>query len=87
MPIIKAAGKFYEAEINGEIVLMDAESGNFFGLDTTGLAIWKLLDQHDSIDMLKQALLKDYLVSEADCDTAISQFIAELERAGFVIVD
>lgn len=86
MLIAKASDQFVETEVDGELVIMNVATGDFFGLKGTGLAIWKLIEQHEDVAAIKEALLSDYDVSEADCAAEVDEFVRELVHAKLLIV-
>lgn len=86
MLIAKASDQFVETEVDGELVLMNVATGDFFGLKGTGLAIWKLIDQHEDVTAIKEALQSDYDVSEADCAAEVDEFVRELLHAKLLVV-
>lgn len=86
MLIAKASDQFVETEVDGELVLMNVATGDFFGLKGTGLAIWKLIDQHEDVTAIKEALQSDYDVSEADCAAEVDEFVRELVHAKLLVV-
>jgi hypothetical protein len=48
------------AEVDGEIVMMSIERGQYFGLDDIGSDIWKRLDPPCSFSTLIEGLAADY---------------------------
>lgn len=59
-------------EVGGEMVLLDLESGQYFGLDTVGGRIWELLSERPhSLKELCDAI-------EAEFDAPRSQIEADL---------
>ena len=65
------------AEIDNELVLMDIEQGNYFGLDAIGTDIWRRLDGPVVVSDLCAALGEEY---DADADTIKRDVLALLER-------
>ena len=87
LPIVKKiAGEFVETEIDGELILMHIDTGRFFGMKETSLAIWKLLDEYEDTHDITSALLKLYNTSEVDCVNEVRKFIFDVDRNGFVVV-
>ncbi|MBS7669492.1 PqqD family protein [Croceicoccus gelatinilyticus] len=82
--ISKCEGSFVETEVDGEVVLMNVESGLFYSLEGTGLAIWQAIDgTRDEADIV--ALLSPrFDESEAQIAEHVSQFVATLAGAGLV---
>jgi len=84
MTITKKPGKFVETEIDDEVVLMDLESGNFFSLAGTSLAVWKAIDGACTEVQIVSRLAGDY-AADADLVAAdVAEFLAELRSAGLI---
>jgi pyrroloquinoline quinone biosynthesis protein D len=83
--LAKAEDRFTETEIDGEIVVMNLESGEFFSLTGTAREIWLLLDGTRDRAGLIAALAADF----GDCGAALADdtdaFVSELQAAGLLI--
>ena len=51
-------------ELEGEMVLLNLETGIYFGLDPVGTRIWTLLREHESLQQVFEVLLQEYDVPE-----------------------
>lgn len=80
----KAQQHFVETELDGEAVVMNADTGQFHALKDTGLAIWRMIDGARSVGAIQAELLKLYDVDEECCRVECERFFASLKRAGFV---
>jgi hypothetical protein len=58
--VISRSSSVLTAEVNGEIVMMSIEQGQYFGLDDIGSDIWKRLDSPCSFAGLIDRLAADY---------------------------
>jgi hypothetical protein len=47
-------------ELQGESVLLDLDSGRYFGLNETGTRMWSLLTQHGCIELALADLCAEY---------------------------
>ena len=84
MAIAKAQGKFVETEIDDEVVLMDLESGNFFSLAGTSLAVWQAIDGERSEDEIAALLAEEYDQPLDQVLSDVTDFLGELRDAGLV---
>lgn len=82
--IIKAAERFVETEIDGEIVLMRLADGDFYSLRDSGRAIWQAIDGLRDRDALLAALAADYEAPRAQLATDLDAFLADLRDAGLL---
>ena len=71
-------------EFDDWAILFDPDTGNAFGLNPTGVFIWKLLDgKHNTDDIVKRLRDEADDVPEDAVEHA-RQFIASLEQQGLV---
>lgn len=68
------------AEVEGEGMMIDVEKGTSYFLNETALLLFKMMKEGNSIDEIKEAMLKEYDVDEADVENDIREFISELDR-------
>lgn len=82
--IVKAADRFVETEIDGEIVLMRLADSDFYSLRDSGRAIWQAIDGLRDRDALLAALAADYEAPRAQLATDLDAFLADLRDAGLL---
>ncbi len=80
----KATAKLAETELDGEIVLMNIDTGSFHALKDTGLAIWKLIDGHRDLPAICDQAMALYDIDADTCTAEVGQFIDQMVEAGFV---
>ena len=73
-------------ELQDESVLLNLNSGIYFGLDPVGTRIWQLLAKHQLLAELADAITAEYDVGEDRCVADLFALVSELERQGLVIV-
>ena len=74
-------------EIEGECVLLDMASEQYFGLDDVGTLIWQLLvEDSDPAKALKQ-LREIYDVDEATLRSDLAKLLEQLNTAGLVSLE
>ena len=64
--VITRSSALLAAAVRDETVMMDIESGNYFGLDDIGSVIWQRLETPSQFGKLIDALVADY-----DADRAV----------------
>lgn len=77
--IVARTGAPIEAEVDGELVALDVESGTCYGLNPTATRIWRLLDQPMPLGQLLDALTKAYDVQREQCREEVMALLRELE--------
>jgi hypothetical protein len=73
-------------ELQKEGVLLNLETGEYFGLDEVGMDMWKILGSSDSVDAARAVLLEQYEVAAEVLAHDLDQFIATLAERGLVVI-
>ena len=75
----KASINHLYSEIGGEAVILDLNSGVYYGLNEVGVDIWKWLQEAQTKENILSLLLDEYEVTrqqaEADLETVFTQFL------------
>ena len=72
-------------EIAGEVVLMDLESGLYFGLDEVGARIWQLLDKEaQDIAAICDAIVAEYDASRDVVEADTMALMSDLLERGLI---
>ena len=82
--LVKRADRFVETEIDGETVVMELETGDFFSLSGSALAIWQLIDGTRDRASLAAAVAAEYQLTESQLAGEIDAFVADLQAAKLV---
>lgn len=73
-------------EIDDETILLDMKSENYFGFDSVGSDIWRLLKERKSLQETYDALMKMYEVEPEVLKHDLFEFVEQLEKNGLVKV-
>jgi hypothetical protein len=65
-------------DLDGEAVVLEIESGRYFGLNETGTRMWLLLQEHGSVERVLRDLLAEYDVNEERLRKELLSFIDTL---------
>ena len=71
-------------ELDGEAVILNLESGMYFGLDAIGTRIWRLLEEHGSLRAVWEAMQHEFEVPGETLRSDLLTFINELSAKGLV---
>ena len=80
------ADTVFAQEVDGEMVLLDMESENYFGLDEVGTAIWQAMQKYGTLQEVLNAMLEQYDVEEEVLEKDLSDFVEKLVESGLVEV-
>ena len=81
---ITFADTVFAQEVDAEMVLLDMESENYFGLDEVGTAIWQAMQEKDTLQEVFDILMEQYDVEEEVLEKDLSDFVGKLLESGLV---
>ena len=84
---ITFAETVFAQEVDGEMVLLDMDSENYFGLDEVGTAIWQAMQEKESLKEVFEVLLGQYEVEEDVLRKDLIGFVEKLKESGLVKVE
>lgn len=67
-------------QVDGELVILDLESGIYFGLDEVGARFWALASEGASLSAVFEAMLHEYDVDAETLEHDIRSLVSELEK-------
>jgi hypothetical protein len=85
--VIRLRRDMIAAESDGEMIVLDAERGDFLQLNKTAARIWALLEEPLSFGDLCARLAEQFAVDAADCREDVLAFVGDLSRRGLVEID
>lgn len=72
------------ADLEGEAVLLNIETGVYFGLNGIATNIWKLFEQGSSPEEVVQQLVEEYDADVACVQEDLARFLESLKSHGLV---
>lgn len=71
-------------EVDGEGIVLDVRSGDYFELDALGLWIWKRLDGKRTVEAIAQEITRRYRVDKGTAMADLVEFLASLRQASLI---
>jgi hypothetical protein len=84
--VIIRTDNLMSTELDNDTVMMNIDSGSYYGLDGTGQRIWGLIETPRSITAVCEALLQEYDIDTETCRTQVLKFLNRLQTEGLVRV-
>ena len=81
------ADTVFAQEVDGEMVLLDMNSENYFGLDAVGTDIWQAMQEEDTLKEVLAVLLVQYEVEEEILKKDLFHFVEKLQESGLIEVE
>lgn len=73
-------------ELDGEMVILDMKSGQYFGIDAIGCKIWKMLEEKVCPDKIVDNFLDEYDVLPDICCQHVYSFIDHLQQGDLISI-
>lgn len=74
------------SELLGEIVILELESGVYYGLNETGSKIWSSIQQSMTVAEIRDALLAEYEIDSESCTRYVVSLIEDLVAKDLAVV-
>ncbi len=71
-------GHVVSRQIGGETVILNLESGTYFGLDVVGARIWQLIAEGKSVAETRAVMLVEFDVAEDVLDRDLEKLLRDL---------
>jgi len=67
-------------DLDGKVVLLSIENGEYYNMNEVGSRIWTLLEKPMTVAALIETLLAEFEVERATCETEAMAFLAQLRK-------
>ena len=71
-------------QVGEEIVVLDLESGLYFGLDEVGKLTWDAISEGKTLGDALAVIVAEYAVDEAQALTDLIAFVGDLRQRGLI---
>src|SRR4051794_9749502 len=71
--------------IEGEAILVDLRTGNYYSIQGSGSQIWEALAQGVPVDRVAEEIATAFSLDRETARTAVSSLSQELEREGLIV--
>ncbi len=74
------------SDLAGEMVLLNLADGVYYGLDTVGAHVWRLVAEPRAVRAIVDDVVAQYDVDKARCEHDVLTFLRDLHAHGLVLV-
>jgi hypothetical protein len=83
---VRIADSVLSHTLAGEEVILNLNTGVYFGLDPVGTRIWHLLQEHQSLKKVFVSMLAEYEVTKDQCAQDLLRLLVLLKEKGLLDV-
>jgi len=84
--MVVAAPDQVSSDLDGEAVILNLQSGVYYGLNVVGARVWSLMQQATSVRAIRDVLLAAYDVDWARCESDLLALLQQMASLGLVEV-
>ena len=84
---IVAADHCISTVVDGETVILHQDAGEYYSVNEVGTLIWELIQQPQTLDDLSRAIVSEYDVAYEQCQSDVSEMLAEMANENLVRLD
>lgn len=84
---VKISDRVLFQEIEGECVLLNLNTEQYFGLDEVGTRFWQLLSKDNRPDRALKSLCAEYDVDAATLERDLTALLRDLSSEGLITVE
>jgi hypothetical protein len=81
------APKVIHDTIDGETVIVNLDSGNYYSLDKIGTEIWSLMERNTGMSGITEHIVNRYNGEREEIEKAIKQLMDELQKEALIVMD
>ncbi|HEX3012545.1 MAG TPA: lasso peptide biosynthesis PqqD family chaperone [Syntrophomonadaceae bacterium] len=74
------------AELDGKVVMMSIENGQYYGLDEVGSIIWDMMSEPVQVKNVIDRLMQEYEVTREECEKDVMAFLEKLYEKKLIIL-
>ena len=82
--LISTPEAVYTQDIDDETILLDIQSGHYFGLDLVGSRMWQLMREHGALRPTYETLLTEYEVDPERLEADLLALAEKMTEKGLV---
>jgi len=82
--VVRISDQVIFKPVGDEMVLLDFQSGMYYGLDPVGVRIWQLVAAQQPLGAVVEVMLAEFDVTREELERDVDALVEELERRGLV---
>ena len=83
---VSVSEKVVFQDLEGEAVLLNFETGKYYGLDEVGTRMWNLLAEHGRLAPVLETMLEEYKVTSEQLEKDLIALLDKLLKQGLVVL-
>ena len=85
--VFRKNAELLESDVDEEVVALDVNRGQCYGLNAVGSRVWRLLDTPRSLEDICSLLQEEYEVEPEACQAEVARLMEDLQSEGLVEIE
>jgi hypothetical protein len=85
--LVSRSDSLVSSAIEGEVTMMNVQTGKYYGLTTVGARIWALLETPTPVTALCDQLVTEYRVGRETCENEVLTFLQRMADEGVITLN
>ena len=85
--IVKRMPDQVSCDLSGEAVILNLNSGMYYGIDEIGSLVWSVLEEPRTLQYLREIILNGYDVDPETCGRDVTAFLKDMHSAGLIEIN
>lgn len=85
--VVRRNDELIVAPVDGELVMLSVEKGQYFGIGGVGTRIWELLESPKNETSIIQAIVAEFDVDEDTCRRDVIEFLDRLLEMDLIALE
>jgi hypothetical protein len=82
--IVKRIPDQLSCDLSGKAVILNLNSGMYYGIDEIGALIWAVLEEPRTVEYLREIIFRSYHVDQETCDRDVIAFLTDMQSADLI---
>lgn len=83
--MIQRSADIFPTQLDGSVLLLNADTGCYHGLNPVGSRIWELLAEPIEESHLVSRLTSEFVVEADECEREVKAFVEQLRIRGLLV--
>lgn len=84
--IVVAAREQFACDLQADLLVLNAVSGTYYGLNPLGKRIWQLIQEPTQVGAIRDRLLQEFDVDQERCASELKSFLQDMQENGLIEV-
>lgn len=85
--VVSAAPDQLSSKLGSEVVILNLNSGVYYGLDPVGARIWELLQNAQPLTAIRDQIVREFDVEPQRCEQDLVDLLKQMESEGLIKVN